>query len=68
MYYQQQTTVDTGANRFSNKLDSKVGVGPEVSAVCPFLGVITSVRYAYEFAARERPEGQLVTLTLTKRF
>jgi hypothetical protein len=30
--------------------------------------LITSLRYAYEFAAVERPEGHLVTLTLTKRF
>ncbi|MCU0785897.1 MAG: transporter [Verrucomicrobia bacterium] len=67
-YYQQQVTEDTGPNKFSDKLDRKVGVGPEISAVCPKLGLITSLRYAYEFAAVERPEGHLVTLTLTKRF
>lgn len=67
-YYQQQVTEDTGPNKFSDKLDRKVGVGPEISAVCPKLGLITSLRYAYEFGAVERPEGHLVTLTLTKRF
>ncbi|HOX59211.1 MAG TPA: transporter [Candidatus Paceibacterota bacterium] len=67
-YYQQQTTVDHGANRSSNNLDRKVGIGPEISAFWPTLGLFTSVRYAYEFAAVERPEGHLVTLTLTKRF
>lgn len=67
-YYQQQTTTDNGRNAFSDKLDRKVGVGPEISAFWPSLGLFTSLRYAYEFAAVERPEGQLVTLTLTKRF
>ena len=66
-YYQQQTTKDSGATA-TTKLDRKVGIGPEISMVCPKLGLITSVRYAYEFAAVERPEGQLVTLTFTKRF
>jgi Protein involved in meta-pathway of phenol degradation len=66
-YYQQQVTKDSGATA-TTKLDRKVGIGPEISAVCPKLGLITSLRYAYEFAAVERPEGHLVTLTLTKRF
>lgn len=66
-YYQQQVTKDSGPLA-TTKLDRKVGVGPEISAVCPKLGLITSLRYAYEFAAKERPEGHLVTLTLTKRF
>lgn len=66
-YYQQQVTKDSGPTA-TDKLDRKVGIGPEISAVCPKLGVITSLRYAYEFAATERPEGQLVTLTFTKRF
>jgi len=67
-YYQQQVTEDHGVNRFSDKLDRKVGIGPEISTFCPKLGLFTSLRYAYEFAARERPEGHLVTLTFTKRF
>jgi hypothetical protein len=67
-YYQQQTTEDKGANRFSDKLDRKVGLGPEISAFWPKAGLFTSVRYAYEFSAKERPEGHLVTLTLTKLF
>lgn len=67
-YYQQQTTKDTGANAFSDRLDRKFGVGPEVSTFCTKLGINASLRYAYEFEARERPQGSLVTLTLTKRF
>ena len=66
-YYQQQVTEDSGPLATS-KLDRKVGLGPEINVVWPKLALFTSLRYAYEFAARERPEGHLVTLTLTKRF
>jgi hypothetical protein len=66
-FYQQQVTKDSGPVA-SDKLDRKVGVGPEISAFWPKLGAFTSLRYNYEFAARERPEGHLVTLTLTKLF
>lgn len=66
-YYQQQTTKDSGLTA-SSKLDRKIGLGPEINAFWPKLKLFTSVRYAYEFAAIERPEGHLVTLTLTKVF
>jgi hypothetical protein len=66
-YYQQQVTRDSGPVA-TDKLDRKVGVGPEISVFWPKLGLFTSLRYAYEFEARERPEGHLLTLTLTKRF
>jgi hypothetical protein len=66
-FFQQQTTHDNGA-RSTDELDRIIGVGPEITAVCPKLGINTSLRYAYEFAAVERPEGHLITLTLTKRF
>jgi len=66
-YYQQQTTDDTGAN--ANSLHQHVvGVGPEITAVCTKLGVITSLRYARELESAYRPKGNLLTLTLTKRF
>lgn len=66
-YYQQQVTEDSGRTATS-KLDRKIGVGPEISAFWPKLGLFTSLRYAHEFAAVERPEGDLFTLTLTKPF
>jgi len=66
-YYQQQTTKDTGATA-TDKLDRKVGIGPEISVFFPKAGLFLSARYAYEFGAVERPEGQLGTLTLTKMF
>ena len=65
-YYQQQTTDDSGAN--VTKLHAHVvGVGPEISAVCTKLGVIASLRSVREIEAAYRPEGNLLTLTLTKR-
>ena len=68
-YYQQQTTTDSGAKAgLDTLLDRKFGVGPEVSGFCPALGIFASLRYAYEFEARDRPQGQLIELTLTKRF
>jgi hypothetical protein len=66
-YYQQQTTKDSGLTA-TTKLDRKLGIGPEINAFWPKAGLFTSIRYAYEFAAVERPEGHLVTLTLTKPF
>ena len=66
-YWQQQTTEDSGAGA-SDKLDRVVGIGPEVSGVIPKVGIITSLRYLREFAAKDRPEGNTLTLTLTKRF
>lgn len=66
-YYQQQTTKDSGPTA-TTKRDRKFGIGPELNAFWPKLKLFTSVRYAYEFEAVERPEGQLLTLTLTKLF
>ncbi len=66
-YYQQQTTKDSGPTA-TTKLDRKIGLGPEFSAFWPKWKLFTSIRYAYEFDAVERPEGHLVTLTLTKVF
>ncbi len=48
--------------------DRVIGIGPEISAVCPKLGLITSLRYHYEFGANDRPEGHNIVLTFTKRF
>ena len=48
--------------------ERKLGLGAEITGVCPVTGLLASLRYAYEMAAEDRPEGQLLTLTLTKRF
>lgn len=66
-YYQQLVTKDDGHGA-SNEKSHVVGLGPEVVGMIPKVNVIASLRYAYEVEVKDRPEGQLVTLTLTKRF
>ena len=66
-YYQLQTTKATGAGA-PNNLPWVVGLGPEINMVCPKLGLITSLRYVYEIESHGRPQGNMVNITLTKRF
>jgi hypothetical protein len=66
-YYQQQVTDDSGPAA-SPSSSLVVGVGPEVNVFWAQAGLFTSLRYAYEADARNRPQGHTVTLTLTKRF
>jgi hypothetical protein len=66
-YYQAQTTDDTGAGSLNNH-DHVAGIGPEINLFCTKLGVAASLRYAYEFEAKDRPQGHVLCLTLTKRF
>ncbi len=70
-YYQLQTTKSTGSGAYGPASVSQpwvVGLGPEISMVCPKLGVITSIRYVYEIESRDRPQGNMVNITFTKRF
>ena len=48
--------------------DHVVGVGAEFNTFMSQLPMFVSLRYVREFAARDRPEGNTVTLTLTKRW
>ena len=66
-YYQVQTTKSTGWGA-SGAMPWVVGLGPEISMVCPKLGLITSIRYVYEIESYARPQGNMVNITLTKRF
>ena len=66
-YYVQQTTDETGVGS-SNVRDYVVAAGPEINIVWPSIGLITSLRYAYEIDAQNRPQGQTACLTLTYRF
>jgi len=66
-YYQQLVTKDSGPNA-SHDYSNVIGLGPEVSAFWPKIGTFTSLRYAYEVTAHDRPQGQTVVLTITKRF
>jgi hypothetical protein len=67
-YWQQQVTDTTMGSFSSDSLSRVVALGPEVSGVIPKINVIASVRYLREFAAKDRPEGNTVTLTFTKGF
>ncbi|MBN2505963.1 MAG: transporter [Verrucomicrobia bacterium] len=66
-YYVQQTTDDSGTGSGDRK-DRVFAVGPEVSLFCPKLKLFGSLRYEREFGAKHRPEGNVMTLTLTKIF
>ena len=66
-YYQLQTTKDSGYNA-SSDCDQVVSFGPEINVVWPKLGLFTSLRYAHEFVAEDRPQGDTIALTFTKRF
>ena len=65
-YYQLQTTEATGTRAPRDK-SWVVGVGPEINMVCPKLGLITSLRWVYELDASDRPQGNMVNITFTKR-
>ncbi len=67
-YYQQQITDDSGPGAVSKAHDRVFAVGPEVNLFCSQLGMFFSARYAREFAAEDRPEGNTICVTLTKRF
>ncbi|MEI6782151.1 MAG: transporter [Verrucomicrobiota bacterium] len=66
-YYQVQTTKSSGQNAPNDK-PWVVGLGPEISMVCPKLGLITSIRYVYEIESHGRPQGNMLNVTLTRRF
>jgi len=65
-YFQKQTTSYNPSS--AGPTDHVVGLGPEISTFCPKIGLFASLRYAREFDAKDRPEGNNVTLTLTKRW
>jgi hypothetical protein len=66
-YYQGKMTRDSGMGSLDNR-DSVASLGPEVQTVIPKIDVHVSLRFLYEFMADNRAQGEVVTLTLTKRF
>ncbi|MCX6928501.1 MAG: transporter [Verrucomicrobia bacterium] len=66
-YYQQQVTTDRGPGATSQR-DRVAGIGPEVNAFFPDMMLGISLRYAYEFMAESRFQGNMVSLTITKKF
>lgn len=63
-YFQGQVTETTGASGRA----SVIGLGPEVSVAFPKIMTFLSLRWVHEVAAHLRPEGDTLTLTVTKRF
>ena len=71
-YYQQQVT-DTEGPTFNgptwkNERIHVAGIGPEIKGEYAKWGLSGSLRYAYEFFAMDHPQGNLITLTITKSF
>jgi hypothetical protein len=67
-YYQQKVTGDTGPEQNQTPRNRVAAVGPEISAFFPDITLGISLRYAYEFMAENRLQGNTFTLTITKRF
>jgi hypothetical protein len=65
-YFQIQTTGDK--NSATSGHDRVAAIGPEVNMFFPDIMLGISLRYAYEFMAESRLQGNTVTLTLTKKF
>jgi hypothetical protein len=66
-YCQWQVSDDNGTGA-SDIRDSVFAVGPEFATMIPSLKLLASLRAQLEFGAEDRPEGRVVTLTLTKIF
>jgi hypothetical protein len=64
-YSQMQSTLSTGASRIVEK-ERAVGLGPEITLVCPKLGLSTSIRYLHEVGVQQRPKGDAFNVTFTR--
>jgi hypothetical protein len=64
-YYQQQVTPNSGSPASSR--NRVAAVGPEIGVFFPSAMFGATLRYAYEFMAENRLQGNTVTLTLTKK-
>lgn len=65
-YFQQQVTKDSGTGADPAR-DQIAAAGPEISVAFPKQMFFVSLRYLYEFSAKDRPQGHTVALTFTKR-
>lgn len=68
-YCQWQVSDDSG-NDAANKVvhDQVYGVGPEISVFIPRAKLFANLRAQFEFEAEDRPQGNIIVLTLTKIF
>lgn len=69
-YCQWQVTDDEGSDVTWDKSDHDqvFAAGPEIAGVIPQIQTVASLRTLWEFEARDRPQGFLASLTLTRRF
>jgi hypothetical protein len=69
-YCSWQTTADTGkaTKCVPDERDRVFAVGPEFNYFIKPVALAINLRYEKEFCARDRPEGHMTTLTLTKKF
>jgi hypothetical protein len=66
-YFQAQTTLSSSQGASSEKAHT-VGIGPEITLVCPKLALSTSIRYIREISVHNQPEGNVINFTFTRRF
>jgi len=66
-YCQWQVSADDGAGANGFK-DRVFAVGPEVAKLFPKAKLIGSLRAQWEFGAEDRPQGRILSMTLTKIF
>jgi hypothetical protein len=64
-YWQNQITKNTGPGT-RDDLAHVVALGPEIATFCEKLKLFATLRYNFEFAAKDRPEGSTITLTFTR--
>jgi hypothetical protein len=69
-YCQWQVTDDKGSDVTWDKgvHDKALAIGPEVGVFIPISKVLLSVRSQWEFGNKDRSEGNITTVTLTKIF
>ena len=69
-YAHWQVSDDRGSDVTWNKSthDRVFAIGPEAKLFIPSISTFVSLRAHWEFDAKDRPEGNLVTLTFTKVF
>ncbi|WP_130471540.1 SphA family protein [Candidatus Magnetaquicoccus inordinatus] len=66
-YGQWQMTDDSGRDAVNPTVHDRVfGIGPEVLITVPAIKSVVSIRGTSEFGGRDRPEGNMLTITLTK--
>jgi hypothetical protein len=66
--YIQARTTDASKPGAPDDKDHVSAIGPEVTLVCPKLGLSTSIRYLREVGAHDSTEGNVLNLTFTRRF